>query len=295
MSVDIEVHDVVVELGESSSEGELLEPRFVVGDVVEKNQVLVEVDAGKVTIELVAPVSGRVLEIARGGPVARGAVVVRIEEIADPHELATLREAAKVRRELEAQAVAARAAKTAARAPIHRGALVKTLVVKIGEVARDVDVRPIDARIGALTKVRHAEAAAHAVRVARSLAVAPDLMPSRPMGIAYLSVRAGIETRTNLSVAIHHDEGEVTELDQDLDPIDAVIVRFHDTATRVGLPIVTASLNTILIGAPRVVPCLDAEGAVTLAPRAEVTLKLMREPSLSQRVLAALVEQLERA
>jgi hypothetical protein len=289
MSEKIEVHDVVVELGESS-EGELLEPRFVVGDVVEKNQVLVEVDAGKVTIELVAPVSGRVLEIAPGGPVTRGAVVVRIEEIADPHKLATLREAAKVRRELSARAAAEKAVRT----PVHRGPLVKTLLVKIGEVARDVDVRPLDARIFALTRVTHAEGAAHAVRVARALAVAPDLVPTRPMGVAYVSVRAGIETRTHLSVAIHHDEGEVTALDHELDPIDAVIVRFHDTVTRVGLPMVTAGVTTILIGAPRIVPCLDAGGAVTFAPRAEVTLKLTREPGLSQRVLAALAEQLER-
>ncbi|MBN8612693.1 MAG: hypothetical protein J0L92_19010 [Deltaproteobacteria bacterium] len=289
MSKKIEVHDVVVELGESS-EGELLEPRFVVGDVVEKNQVLVEVDAGKVTIELVAPVSGRVLEIAPGGPVTRGAVAVRIEEIADAHKLATLREAAKVRHELSARAAAEKPVRT----PVHRGPLVKTLLVKIGEVARDVDLRPLDTRIAALTRVTHAEGAAHAVRVARALAVAPDLVPSRPLGVAYVSVRAGIETRTNLSVAIHHDEGEVTELVQELDPIDAVIVRFRDTVTRVGLPIVTAGVTTVLIGAPRIVPCLDAGGAVTLAPRAEVTLKLAREPGLSQRVLAALAEQLER-
>ena len=99
MSEKVEVHDVIVELSESTSEGQLLDPRIRVGDYVEQHQVLVEVDSDKVTIELVAPVAGRVMEIAPAGPIARGAVAVRIEAIADPLKVATLREATKVRRE----------------------------------------------------------------------------------------------------------------------------------------------------------------------------------------------------
>ena len=45
---------------------------------------------------------------------------------------------------------------------------------------------------------------------------------------------------------------------------------------------------------PRLVPVRDARGAVTFADRAELSVKLTREPGLCQRVLGALAEQLER-
>lgn len=300
MSEKIEVHDVLVELGESTEEGELLGSRLEVGDIVEQNEVLAEVDLGKVTVELVAPVSGRVLEITPPGPATRGMVAVRIEEIADPHKRATLREGLKVRRDLLAKAAAQRAAakdraKSRAHVPAHQTTDAKALTLRIGEVARDVHLAPIDARIAALTLVAGAEAATHALRVVRALAVAPELSPGqRPYGIAYLSVRAGVETRTILSVAIHDDEGDVkdiTELEGAI--VDAVVVRFHDTVQHVGLVMVSSSVDTIVISAPRVVPCLGPDGAVTHASRAEVSLKLGRDPSLCQRVLAALAEQLE--
>jgi hypothetical protein len=281
------VFDVVVEYGEDVGAGEIVSTAAV-GDFVEKHQVVAEVDTGKVTVELVAPVTGRVTEVAPRGEIGRGAVIVRVEEVADPLRAATLREATKVRRALAAEA-AAKARAEAARAPVARA-----LQIKLGEVMRQVDLGPIDARIASLGGLAHAEAAAHLVRVARALAVAPALHLPSPMRLAYVSVRAGVEARTVLSVALDHDEGDVTEVTDERLLVDAVVVRFHDTVERVGLPLVTNNGISILLATPRLVPVRDARGAVTFAERAELSIKLTREPGLCQRVLGALAEQLER-
>src|SRR5919206_3579183 len=68
------------EMGESVSEGTILDWLVKVGDVVEKDQGLVEVSTDKVDAELPSPVAGTVVEIlaAPDDVVATGTVVCRI-------------------------------------------------------------------------------------------------------------------------------------------------------------------------------------------------------------------------
>src|SRR4051812_24052316 len=76
-----DVVDVAVpEMGESVSEGTVLDWLVKVGDVVEKDQGLVEISTDKVDAELPSPVAGAVVEILAGpdGVVATGTVVCRI-------------------------------------------------------------------------------------------------------------------------------------------------------------------------------------------------------------------------
>src|SRR3954468_9565564 len=76
-----EVVDIAVpEMGESVSEGTVLEWLVKVGDVVEKDQGLVEISTDKVDAELPSPVAGTVVEILAkpDDVVATGTVVCRI-------------------------------------------------------------------------------------------------------------------------------------------------------------------------------------------------------------------------
>ncbi|MEA2449184.1 MAG: hypothetical protein QOG63_1116, partial [Thermoleophilaceae bacterium] len=78
---DAQVVDVPIpEMGESVSEGTILDWLVEVGDTVEKDQGLVEVSTDKVDAELPAPVAGTVVEIlaAPDEVVATGQVVARI-------------------------------------------------------------------------------------------------------------------------------------------------------------------------------------------------------------------------
>src|SRR3954451_677918 len=76
-----EVVDVAVpDMGESVSEGTVLDWLVKVGDVVEKDQGLVEISTDKVDAELPSPVAGTIVEIlaAPDDVVATGTVVCRI-------------------------------------------------------------------------------------------------------------------------------------------------------------------------------------------------------------------------
>src|SRR4051812_36699028 len=78
---DTEVVDVAVpEMGESVSEGTVLDWLVKVGDVVERDQGLVEISTDKVDAELPSPVAGTVVEILAkpDDVVATGTVVARI-------------------------------------------------------------------------------------------------------------------------------------------------------------------------------------------------------------------------
>lgn len=290
--LNVKIHDVTVDLGESMSEAEL-RPKVSVGDFVEEEAMLGEVDSDKVTMDLVSPAAGRIIEVAREGKIARGAVAVRIEEIDDPLRVATLREAAKVRRELAQRAMTEQKERDlAARQKAHE----RTPLVRTVEVGRDVDLTRIDARIASLGDLAHAEAAAHLVRVARALATAPDLGLGAPLRLGYVSVKRGVETSSRHSVSVDAEEAHVTELTEPGTPLDVVVVRFHDTVERSGFTAASAKLSSaIVICAPRLVPVREPSGAIGHAMRADVSLKLGRQPALVARVLAALAEQLERA
>lgn len=293
MSTKVEVHDVIAELGESEAEGELATAWVRVGDFVEQHQVLIEIDAGKVTLELVAPVAGRVLEVAPIGTIARGAVAARIEEIADPMKAATLREATKVRHELAAKKAAA--AQAAAKKDAAKSAAASKSLLRAADVARDIDLASLDARIASLSSLAHAEAAVHLVRVARALVVAPALALGAPPTLAYVSVRAGTETRWVCSVPLDADETGVLDLGETPPVPDLVLVRFHDTVERSGFTAANAAMSkAIVLCAPRLVPVLEPSGAIGLAKRCELSVKLGQAPGLVARVLGALAEQLER-
>src|SRR3954467_5728717 len=78
---EAEVVDVAVpEMGESVSEGTVLDWLVKVGDVVERDQGLVEISTDKVDAELPSPVAGTVVEILAkpDDVVATGTVVARI-------------------------------------------------------------------------------------------------------------------------------------------------------------------------------------------------------------------------
>ena len=163
------------------------------------------------------------------------------------------------------------------------------------DVARDVDLAHLDARVASLSDLAHAEAAVHLVRVARALAVAPALALRAPPTLAYVSVRAGIETRWVCSVSVDADETGVVELGETPPVPDLVLVRFHDTVERSGFTAANAMLSkAIVLCAPRLVPVMEPSGVVAHARRCELSLKLGHGPGLVSRVLAALAEQLER-
>lgn len=295
---NVKIHEVTVDLGELS-EAEL-RPAVKVGDFVDEASVLADVESDKATMELVSPAAGRVIEVAPQGRIARGVVAVRIEEIAEPLRVATLREATKVRRELEVRAAAEeRARQAASTSRTVRGR--PEITIRTVDVARDVDLARIDARIASLTDHAHAEAAVLLVRVARALAVAPMLELGTPMALGYVSVRGGVESRSCHSVSVDADDAQVAELTERGRPLDAVVVRFHDTVERSGHafahgPSSMKPLIMIVLCAPRVVPIVEPGGGMAPAMRAELSLKIGgREPVLVARLLGALAEQIATA
>src|SRR3954467_1082098 len=80
MAVDTTVQVTLPQMGESVTEGTVLEWRKQEGDRVEADEVLVEVSTDKVDAEVPAPASGTVAKIhaAEGDTVQVGAVLAEI-------------------------------------------------------------------------------------------------------------------------------------------------------------------------------------------------------------------------
>lgn len=269
------VHKIAFNVGERSSGTALSIPKVRVGDIIEEGGLIAEIETEKVAYELVAPARGRVVELTEG-EFYLGSVVARLEELPPPKPVAS------------PPAVAAAASPPPA--PIEHPRIERPLVVSLGSVGRRVALEAVDARIASLGSLAHAEASAHAVRIARACASLPELMPADGLALAYLSVRGGIETRTVLRVAVHHDEHEVEVLPHDA-PVDVVVVRFHDALEHAWFRM---SAWRIVIGAPVAEPVLDPSGVITLAPRALLTIELPQPPAIARRFLAAVTEQIER-
>src|SRR5947207_12113829 len=81
MAVNTTVEVVMPPMGDSVSEGSILEWRKHEGDEVAEDETLVEVSTDKVDAEVPAPVSGTVVKIhaAEGDTVQVGAVLAEIE------------------------------------------------------------------------------------------------------------------------------------------------------------------------------------------------------------------------
>ncbi|GAA1850882.1 dihydrolipoamide acetyltransferase family protein [Pseudonocardia ailaonensis] len=77
------------DVGEGLTEAEIVTWRVAVGDVVEHNQVLVEIETAKSLVELPSPFAGTVtaLMAQEGATVAVGAPIIRIGEPADEPEV----------------------------------------------------------------------------------------------------------------------------------------------------------------------------------------------------------------
>ncbi|MYE19120.1 MAG: dihydrolipoamide succinyltransferase, partial [Rhodospirillales bacterium] len=87
MAIDV----VVPALGESITEATVLNWRKSPGDPVTRSEILVELETDKVTVEVEAPETGILLEIAAGDgdDVAVGAVIARIGAAEAPSVEAT--------------------------------------------------------------------------------------------------------------------------------------------------------------------------------------------------------------
>src|SRR5881392_1052958 len=81
MAVDTTTQVTMPGMGESVTEGTVLEWHKQEGDAVEADEVLVEISTDKVDAEVPAPASGRIVKIhaAEGDTVAVGAVLAEID------------------------------------------------------------------------------------------------------------------------------------------------------------------------------------------------------------------------
>jgi pyruvate/2-oxoglutarate dehydrogenase complex dihydrolipoamide acyltransferase (E2) component len=273
MNDDPRLHAVRVELGEQEAPGTLaLGVR--IGDHVEAGVVLGIVEGNKTTVELVAPVRGRVVSVASDGPVEQGAVAVTIEH-----------DAGSVSRTSDA----VRAARST---PTDPGDFPRELlaVSRVSDVACRVALHALDARVKKLEAdgIAHAEAIAMSLSVARALAAVPEVGLSAPLHIAYVAVRDGDEERVVLRLSAFDDERTVASVSPP-SRVDFVVLRFHDTVE---------SARALVQGARTIVLSAPARRAPANEPgdaRVELVLTLPARPGLAQRMLAVLREQLEHA
>lgn len=109
MTVDIKVPP----LGESISEATVAKWTKKVGDFVKADEMLVELETDKVTLEVNAPVSGKISEqlVAEGGTVEVGAILGRIDANASSETAASAKSAPAAALTPEKPTVAANAAK----------------------------------------------------------------------------------------------------------------------------------------------------------------------------------------
>lgn len=72
---------IMPQLGESIAEGTVVKWLFPVGDLVQKDQPLLEVETEKVTLEIPSPATGRLTEVLvkQGATVPVGTLLARID------------------------------------------------------------------------------------------------------------------------------------------------------------------------------------------------------------------------
>lgn len=251
------VHDVLVPPMRLDRRPELLTLRLTVkvGEHVRSGDLVGETESEKASMDLFAPLSGRVVAVA-SGEVWPGAVALRIEAHETPEEIADS----------------------------------SVAYVRVGELDTLVDLRALDARVASLGARRAAEASIVAVRVALGLSVAPWVPPSRPLLVAYVSVRAGLEETTDVSV-LHQDDELRVRIDEEMRAPDILVVRFHDTVEETAA-LTGSCRTTVSIGAPRLVATREDAGVV-LRPRASLRLLTLHDAASARRALSSLVTALE--
>ena len=76
------VEVLLPQAGMGMQDGEVVEWLKNIGDVVKKDEVILEVESAKVTIDVVAPVAGELIEIVaeQGSVIAVRDVIARIKE-----------------------------------------------------------------------------------------------------------------------------------------------------------------------------------------------------------------------
>jgi len=76
------VEVLLPQAGMGMQDGEVVEWLKNIGDVVKKDEVILEVESAKVTIDVVAPVDGELIEIVaeQGSVIAVRDVIARIKE-----------------------------------------------------------------------------------------------------------------------------------------------------------------------------------------------------------------------
>jgi 2-oxoglutarate dehydrogenase E2 component (dihydrolipoamide succinyltransferase) len=175
---------VVPQLGESISEAEVLDWRRADGDTVAIDEIVVELETDKTTVELPAPTAGVLRHLKPKGALVRvGEAIARIEEAGAAAAAPAKAPAAKAASKNVAAAPAPAAASAAAQAPAPAAASATRLGPAARRMAEEQQVEPASLRGtgpgGRATKADVA-AAVEARTVASAAPQAPAVAPQSP-------------------------------------------------------------------------------------------------------------------